>query len=189
MFAYCTNNPVNMTDSSGRFALPLSFIAEALIATVEVVATVLSAPVVMGGALIVSAGILVYSGYQYYKSQSTTYADNSATGNTQKSSSSQNKAKTQGNGNGRSKNKLRPDPNAQGDHTTFKRNPDTGEVTNYETWRSNPKNPTGFDSAKRYDGIGDSHFNPVTQENLIPHVHDKTVPGKVRVPIPWEIPK
>lgn len=107
----------------------------------------LSAPVVMGGALIVATGLLIYSGYQYYKSRSTTYADNSTNENTQTSSSSQNKAKTQSNG--RSKNKLKPAPNAQGDHTTFKRNPDTGEVTNYETWRTNTKNPTtGFSSEK-----------------------------------------
>ncbi|QAA31078.1 DNRLRE domain-containing protein [Clostridium manihotivorum] len=187
MFAYCLNNPVNMADSSGNFPFVLSFFVEAVVAAVEVVATVLSAPVVVGGALIGATGLLIYSAYQYYKGHSTSYADSSTTENNKTSSSPQNKTKTSSKG--RSKNKLKPDPSAQGDHTTFKRNPDTGEITNYETWRPNPKNPTGFDSAKRYDGTGSPHKNPVTGEELMPHVHDKTVPGGVRSPIPWEIPR
>jgi hypothetical protein len=99
----------------------------------------------------------------------------------------QNKSKPTGGK--RSKNNLKPDSRAEGPHTTFKRSPDTGKVTNYETWKPNPKNPTGFDSEKRYDGIGSPHYDPVTQEYLMPHIHDKTVPGKLRAPIPWEIPR
>ncbi len=38
------------------------------------------------------------------------------------------------------------------------------------------------------NGIGSPHTNPVTLEDLMPHVHDKTVPGKVRAPYPGEIP-
>lgn len=41
---------------------------------------------------------------------------------------------------------------------------------------------------KRYDGTGEPHFNKVTKERLLPHVHDKTVPGDVRSPIPLEVP-
>jgi hypothetical protein len=64
MFAYCLNNPVNMADSSGNFPFVLSFFVEAVVAAVEVVATVLSAPVVVGGALIGATGLLIYSAYQ-----------------------------------------------------------------------------------------------------------------------------
>lgn len=39
-----------------------------------------------------------------------------------------------------------------------------------------------------YDGIGKPHINSVTKEKLMPHVHDNTVPGKVRKPYPDEIP-
>ncbi|OMH21551.1 hypothetical protein AC231_13875 [Clostridium pasteurianum] len=46
-----------------------------------------------------------------------------------------------------------------------------------------------FESEKRYDGIGEPHFNKVTKERMLPHVHDKTAPGDIRKPIPWEIPK
>ncbi len=42
---------------------------------------------------------------------------------------------------------------------------------------------------KRYDGVGKPHTNPVTEEQLMPYVHDKNVPGEVRKPEDWEIPK
>ena len=35
--------------------------------------------------------------------------------------------------------------------------------------------------------MGASHTNSVTGEDLMPHVHDKSVPGKVRSPRPEEI--
>lgn len=63
---------------------------------------------------------------------------------------------------------VKPAPNAQDDHTTFKRNPKTGEVTNYKTWKTNPENPSGFDEKIGYDGIGKSHTNPITGEKLMP---------------------
>ena len=90
----------------------------------------------------------------------------------------------------RSKNKLQSDSNAQGDHSTFKQDPNTGEVTNYNTYKENPQNPNGYDMDKRYDGTGAAHRNKVTGENVeTPHVHDPNTPGGVRVPEPWEIPK
>lgn len=49
----------------------------------------------------------------------------------------------------------------------MKRNPNTGEVTNYETWKSNPRNPSGFDSVKRYDGVGSPHKKPFTGGTFI----------------------
>lgn len=90
---------------------------------------------------------------------------------------------------GRGKNKISPDLNATGDHSVFKTDPVTGKITNYRTYKVNPKNPTEFDEVKGYDGAGKPHKNPVTLESLMPHVHDKTVPGKVREPYPWEIPE
>lgn len=89
---------------------------------------------------------------------------------------------------GRAANKLKPDLNAQGAHSTFKRSPNTGEITNYKTWQPNTKNPSGFDLIKGYDGIGKPHTNSVTKQDLMPHIHDKTVPSGVRVPDLWEIP-
>lgn len=89
---------------------------------------------------------------------------------------------------GRAANKLVPDSSATGAHSVFKRDPVTGNITNYETYVPNPKNPTGFDLQLRYDGVGKPHTNPYSGERLIPHVHDKTVPGGVRSPFSWEIP-
>lgn len=90
----------------------------------------------------------------------------------------------------KSSNKQKPDTPANGyPHSTFKTDPSTGKVTNYEIYKSNPKNPTGLDLGKRYDGTGNPHYNPVTGEDLMPHVHDKSVPGGVRIPRIDEIPK
>ena len=91
-------------------------------------------------------------------------------------------------GTGRAANKLKSDPSAQGAHSTFKRDTNTGEITNYKTWEPNSRNPNGFDPVKGYDGIGRPHTNSITEERLMPHIHDKTVPGGVRVPELWEIP-
>jgi len=90
---------------------------------------------------------------------------------------------------GRSANKLKPDGSAGGAHSVFKRDPNTGKITNYKTYNPNPKNPTGYDENIGYDGVGRTHINKVTGESLIPHVHDKAIPGGVRIPYPHEIPK
>jgi hypothetical protein len=89
---------------------------------------------------------------------------------------------------GRGKNKLRPDPAATGDHSTFRRNGD-GRVKHYEQWGNNPRNPSGFDSVKRYDGEGAAHTNKVTGVDVsTPHVQSRDVPGGVRPAYPYEIP-
>lgn len=41
---------------------------------------------------------------------------------------------------GRGKNKIKPDPSAQGDHSAFKRDSKTDKITNYKTYKKNPKN-------------------------------------------------
>jgi hypothetical protein len=90
---------------------------------------------------------------------------------------------------GRNSNKLKPNPAADGyPHSTFKTDPSIGTITNYETYKSNSQNPIGLDLEIRYDGIGNPHYNPVTGENLMPHVHDKLTPGGVRIPKIDEIP-
>lgn len=89
----------------------------------------------------------------------------------------------------RGKNKIHPNSNATGDHVVYKVDPKTGEVTNYKVYKENTQNPSGFDEIIGYDGIGAPHTNPVTLEDLLPHVHDDTVPGKIRSPYDNEIPK
>lgn len=73
--------------------------------------------------------------------------------------------------------KLKPDPKAQGPHTTFKTDPKTGKVTKYTTWRPNPRNPTGFDPHKRVDVKpgGRPHRGVPT-----PHAQGRRIPGGVR---------
>ena len=90
------------------------------------------------------------------------------------------------------KNKLTPDENSKGEHSTYRRDPNTGKITNYETWenQSNPKDPKNWKSRKRFDGKGASHFNKKTGEDVpTPHTHDPSVPGGVRKPTTDEKPK
>ncbi len=89
---------------------------------------------------------------------------------------------------GRGKNHITPNSNATGDHVVYKKDPVTGEITKYTVYKTNPRNPIGFDEKISYHGVGEPHYNPVTMEELMPHVHDKTAPGKVRPPYLDEIP-
>ena len=184
MFAYCGNNPVNRDDPNGQSWGALLARVGVVFAIPAEVATLITVAVVAIAILTVLA--IVDVAIQEYRNHHVTYTDSTTPTGNKTASPPQNK--TRPSSSGKAKNKLRPDPNAYGDHTTFKRDPNTGEITNYGTWKSNPKNPTGFDSEKRYDRIGESHFNKVTREKLLPHVHDKTAPGGIRNPIPWEVP-
>jgi hypothetical protein len=67
------------------------------------------------------------------------------------------------------RNIMKPDPAAKGPHTTMKRDPQTGKVTNYETYRpqTNPRNPNPWESVKRVDAKGKSHGGVDTL-----HVHE-----------------
>jgi putative RNase toxin 24 of polymorphic toxin system len=93
---------------------------------------------------------------------------------------------------GRGGTKLKPDPAAEGPHTTFKRDPPTGKVTSHAEWDAHG-NPV-----KRTDVTGGSHGSVTT-----PHTHEygppnvdpvsgKSYPGnqtKVRPARPDELPK
>ncbi len=92
---------------------------------------------------------------------------------------------------GRSSKKLNPDPSAQGPHSTYRRDPNTGQVNHYETWKpqSNPRDPNPWESQKRFDRTGASHYNKDTGQSIpTPHVHDPSAPGGVRSALPGEIP-
>jgi hypothetical protein len=87
--------------------------------------------------------------------------------------------------------RMRPDPAAQGPHTTFKVSAG-GQVTKYQTWgpQTNPRNPAPWVSTKRFDRSGDPHFNKDTKESVpTPHVHENSTPGGVRRAHPEEIPR
>lgn len=76
---------------------------------------------------------------------------------------------------GRGANHLRHNPNATGPHFTYRVN-SAGSVTNIAEWTPNPKNPTGYDLAKRIDVTGRAHPNSVTGQSVpTPHVHGTSV--------------
>jgi RHS repeat-associated protein len=97
-----------------------------------------------------------------------------------------------GGGGGKGSNHLKPDPNASGDHSTYRQN-ENGQTTAYETWTENPKNPSGYDSVVRVDtqySNGASHCNKATGQYVpVPHAHDPTAPGEVRPADPSELPR
>jgi len=88
-------------------------------------------------------------------------------------------------------NWLRPHPDAEGPHTTFKRDPSTGRITGYEDFRpqTNLRDPKPWESVRRYDDKGDPHHNKATGEKVeTPHVHDPATSGELRPALPNEIP-
>lgn len=78
---------------------------------------------------------------------------------------------------GKAKNKLKPDPDATGDHTSIKRNTD-GEITNYATYERNPRQPeTGYSQKQRTDLVGQPDYGVKT-----PHTHMEGIKKPVPTP-------
>ncbi|MFZ0748639.1 MAG: RHS repeat-associated core domain-containing protein, partial [Pyrinomonadaceae bacterium] len=89
----------------------------------------------------------------------------------------------------RGRNRSGPVPGAVVPHSTLKFGPN-GNITGYTTFRLNPRNPTGFDVFKRFDGTGRSHFNKVTGRDVpTPHIQGPRIPGGVRPARPGEGPR
>ena len=93
----------------------------------------------------------------------------------------------------RSSNKLEPDQNADGDHSTYKRD-DNGDIYKYQEWKKNDKNPNKFDPGKRFDGgtkdgkPGTPHKNNRTGEEVeTPHMNEPKSKD-ARRPEPKEFP-
>lgn len=83
---------------------------------------------------------------------------------------------------------IQHDSGAVGPHAVAERD-STGRVIQYKEFVPNPRNPSGWDVAKRFDLMGAPHFNKTTKQYVpTPHVHDPDTPGGVRVPEPWEVP-
>ena len=86
--------------------------------------------------------------------------------------------------------KVEPLENADGPHTTWKADPQTGEITRHETWTPNPRNPKGWDSVQSTDMRGAPHVNKQTGQTVpTPHTQGKHIPGGVRPATANEIPK
>ena len=89
---------------------------------------------------------------------------------------------------GRGSNHLKPDATAQGDHSTYRTDPNTGKTTNTATYEKNPRNPSGFQETKRVDVSGESHKHSKTGQQIpTPHVHEPKTKDP-RPAIPNEIP-
>ncbi len=73
----------------------------------------------------------------------------------------------------RSKNKLRSDPNASGEHTTFRYGED-GRISHYATFEPVKNKPGVIKMKLRFDGIGNAH-NGISTPHF--HIGSKVVPG------------
>ena len=78
-------------------------------------------------------------------------------------------------------NKLKPSPEASGDHSSFK-TAGSGKTTNTAKYKQNSKKPSGFDEVKRVDVTGKAHNGVNTL-----HVHEPK--QQVRPARPDELPK
>ena len=90
------------------------------------------------------------------------------------------------------RNRFVADANATGAHSVFRRDPMTGKVTHYETYRpqTNPFNPNPWESIKRFDAMGKSHRNKILKQDILtPYIHESSYPGNVRYPQLWEVPQ
>jgi Bacterial toxin 24 len=86
---------------------------------------------------------------------------------------------------------LEPQANADGAHTVFRRGPD-GSVRSYVTYiaQTNPRAPSRWQVAKRFDGEGRAHYNKGTGQAVpTPHVHEPRAVGGVRPARRHEIPR
>ncbi|MEV0598953.1 polymorphic toxin-type HINT domain-containing protein [Streptomyces sp. NPDC050315] len=85
---------------------------------------------------------------------------------------------------------LCPHPDAEGPHTTFRRDGTTGEIDHYETYDrpSDPRNPHPWVPTKRVDVKGKPHFDKKTK-TLIPTPHVNFPDNSARAAEPWEIPR
>ena len=186
LYSYVHNNPFCYKDPDGQFALALPIVIPIFDVVFGAAATVTFLPAV--GTVLGAAAV----GYGLY--QLAVYASNQINeadlANATETEPQEEEKATNEEG---KRKRLKPNPNATGAHTAIKRDPDTGKVTHYETYKPqiDPRNPNQWESEKRYDGQGKGDQNKSFKEKIeTPHVHDPNYPGGVRYPgRPWEVPQ
>ncbi|MBA3722214.1 MAG: hypothetical protein H0W88_07425 [Parachlamydiaceae bacterium] len=176
LYKYNRNNPFLYTDPDGRFAIVLPLIVVALGGTTAIALPSLATIAAVGVG--VATGVAVYQTNKWYDNK---YDQELL---------EEEKVEEEKKG---GRKKFKPDPDAEGGHTAIRRDPETGEITHYETYKpqTNPKNPNAWETEKRYDGKGNQeHFNKAEGKYIPePHVHDPSYPGGVRPAYLDEIPK
>lgn len=211
LYQYLFNNPFLFHDLYGESAtLTIPIIAFAIGG-----GPIAWSAIAAYAAVSIATGAAVYGGYKLYESKKNSYnqddflpgrcvqktnlPENTGFSHVEedaKKNHSSGSPKDSNNKNlrkiGKRKN-FQPDPSAEGSHSVYKRNPKTGSITKYETYRlqTNPNNPKPWEIVKRYDGPpSDSHYNKVIYKYVDPpHVHDSACPGGVRPARALEIPK
>ncbi len=198
LYAYVQNNPFRYVDPDGRF-VQLVFAVDLICFAVGAEAMIITPTLIQVAsiALTCAASYATYNTAKYLNNyvevqnqnvHIVNQIGNDSAGSEKPSIADPDTEKKGG------RNRLQPDPQAEGAHDTFRRDPNTGKIEHYEEWRpqTNPRNPTPWESVKRYDGVGKEkgHYNSEIGERIYhPHVHDPACEGGIRYAQPWEIPK
>ncbi|MBB5620139.1 hypothetical protein HDE69_001177 [Pedobacter cryoconitis] len=181
-FAYAGNNPISRIDPDGNCwpcLIELGVAAYEAITVTHVVVT---------GAALTATAITMNGINSYSRNRDYSVQDNTSVSRPKLQAilKTEDTSKAKDDKGTKKENKVKPDSEADGDHSTLKRSED-GEITNTATYKKNPQNPSGFDEVKRVDVKGEPHFDKKTgTETPTPHVHEK---DKVRPAKPEELPK
>lgn len=188
LYTYVHNNPFYYGDPDGQFALAIPIL--------QFTFGVALSPFIGPTMAAVGTAALLYGSYQLI-TYADTWMDNrfnqNQTEQLEESQQEEESRQTEKDNikNGEGRNRFKPHPNATGAHTVTRRDPNTGEITHYETYKpqTNSQNPNPWESEKRYDGQGRGHTNkPLGKKIETPHIHDPNYPGGVRPPADWEVP-
>jgi len=165
-YHFGVNNPVRYSDPTGECPWCI----------IPVIVSLFTAETVAITTVAATTTILTYAAVEDYKNN---HANNSSSNNDE-SSNGKEQTGSQQSGAGRAANRMKPDPEATGNHTTFKRD-QNGDVYQYQDWTKNPLNPSGFDDGKKFDGgkpdgsKGKPHHDKQTGKKIeTPQVTEKT---------------